>query len=140
MKNVMIRAEALAKAILESEEYMRMRLLEQAVLKDEGAGELVAAYSEQRGHVEELLAADNPNHGELAKAGEGLEAAEKALDTHALIFEMRSARQDFAGMMKKVNAIIRRVVTGESAAVSGCGESCQSCGGCAPRQAAPEKE
>lgn len=131
MEKVLNQAELLAEAILESEEYIRMRLCEQAAMKDEGAAGLVAAYSEKRGQVEELLTANNMDHGELAKAGDELEAAEKAIDEYALLKDMRDARASFTEMMKKVNAIIQYVVTGERPEEEeGCGGSCSGCSGC----------
>ncbi len=133
MDRVLNQAELLAEAILESEEYIRMRLAEQAAMKDEGASVLVAEYSQRRSQVENVLASNDMDHGELAKAGEALEAAEKALDEYALLKDIREARTRFSAMMEKVNAIIRFVVTGESpddsAAQGGCGGSCSSCGG-----------
>lgn len=131
MEKVLNQAELLAEAILESEEYIRMRLSEQAAMKDERATELVAAYSQKRSEVEEVLSANDMNHEALAKAGEALEDAEKAVDDYALLKDMCDARETFSNMMNKVNAIIKFVVTGESPEEeeSGCGGSCGSCGG-----------
>ena len=57
MEKVLNQAELLAEAILESEEYIAMRLAEQAAMKDEKATQLIAAYTEKRQAVENLLAA-----------------------------------------------------------------------------------
>ncbi len=132
MEKVLNQAELLAEAILESEEYIRMRLCEQAALKDDGAAALVAEYTDRRSEVEEALASNQLDHEALAKAGEALESAEKALEDYALLKEMRDARAAFSEMMQKVNQIIKFVVTGESpeAEESGCGGNCASCGGC----------
>ena len=131
MEKVLNQAEQLAKAILESEEYIAMRLSEQAVMKDSDATVLVAAYGEKREQVESLLADPNMDHGALATAGEALEAAEQAIDENELLHRMRDSREAFTDMMKKVNAIIKYVVTGESEEeeAGGCGGSCESCGG-----------
>ena len=64
---VLNQAELLAEAILESEEYIAMRLAEQAAMKDEKATQLIAAYTEKRQAVENLLADANMDHGALAK-------------------------------------------------------------------------
>ena len=48
MEKVLNQAELLAEAILESEEYIAMRLAEQAAMKDEKATQLIAAYTEKR--------------------------------------------------------------------------------------------
>lgn len=131
MEKVLEQAELLAEAILESQEYIRMRLAEQAATKDEGATRLVADYTQQRGRVQELLASNELDHGELARAGEALEKTEAALEQYALLKDMRDARADFSDMMTKVNAIIKYVVTGEEPEeAGGCGGSCDSCSGC----------
>jgi cell fate (sporulation/competence/biofilm development) regulator YlbF (YheA/YmcA/DUF963 family) len=137
MEKVLNQAELLAEAILESEEYIRMRLLEQAAMKDGGASVLVAEYSEKRSRVESVLTSNDMDHAELASASQALEEAEKAIDEYALLKDMREARANFSAMMEKVNAIIRMVVTGESpeesAHAGGCGGSCSTCGGCGGR-------
>lgn len=130
MEKVLNQAELLAEAILESEEYISMRLAEQAAMKDEKATMLIAAYSEKRQNVENLLADANMDHGALAKAGEELENVEHALDENEVIAHMRQTNEAFSEMMKKVNAIIKYVVTGESEEEGGCTGSCESCGGC----------
>ena len=59
MEKVLNQAEMLAEAILESEEYIAMRLAEQAAMKDEKANQLIMAYTEKRQAVEALLADAN---------------------------------------------------------------------------------
>ena len=132
MEKVLNQAELLAEAILESEEYINLRLTEQAVMKDEEATLLVANYSEKRSKVEELLANPNMDRGELAKAGQELQEAEHMLDHNKLIAKMQETNDAFTDMMKKVNKIIKKVVTGEDEEEdghSGCSGSCSSCGG-----------
>ena len=129
MEKVLNQAEMLAEAILESEEYIAMRLAEQAAMKDEKATQLIAAYSEKRHNVEMLLADANMDHGALAKAGEELRNVENAIDENEVLNRMRQTNEAFSEMMKKVNSIIRYVVTGEQEE-EGCSGSCSSCGGC----------
>ena len=131
MEKVLNQAELLAEAILESEEYITMRLTEQAVMKDEEATLLVSRYSEKRSKVENLLADANMDHGALAAAGAELEEAENMLSQNKLIRKMRESNEAFTGMMKQVNRIIKFVVTGEEPEEKGgCTGSCASCGGC----------
>ena len=130
MEKVLNQAELLAEAILESDEYIAMRLAEQEALKDEKANQLIAAYSEKRQAVENLLSNPNLDHGELARAGEELENVEHAIDENPVISKMRTTNDAFTAMMKKVNSIIREVVTGETEDEhEGCTGSCSSCGG-----------
>lgn len=130
MEKVLNQAEQLAEAILESEEYIAMRLAEQAAMKDEKATQLVAAYNEKRQAVEALLADANMDHGALAKAGEELQNVEHAIDENEVLTKMRQTNDAFSEMMKKVNALIRYVVTGEEEHEEGCTGSCHTCGGC----------
>ena len=120
----------LAEAILESEEYITMRLAEQAAMRDENATQLIASYSEKRQAVENLLADANMDHGALAKAGQELQDVERAIDACEVLNRMRESNEAFNAMMKKVNAIIRYVVTGEEEQEEGCSGSCSTCSGC----------
>ena len=130
MEKVLNQAEMLAEAILESEEYITMRLAEQAAMRDENATQLIASYSEKRQAVENLLADANMDHGALAKAGQELQEVERAIDECEVLNKMRESNEAFNAMMKKVNAIIRYVVTGEEEQEEGCTGSCSTCSGC----------
>lgn len=130
MEKVLNQAELLAEAILESNAYISMRLSETAAMKDQHATDLIAAYSEKRQVVENILADANMNHGDLAAAGEELQNIEEAIDQNPTIAKMREGREAFTDMMNKVNSIIKLVVTGESdEEEEGCSGSCSSCGG-----------
>lgn len=131
MEKVLNQAEMLAEAILESEEYINMRLSEQAAMRDTEATGLIAAYTEKRTAVENILADANMNPGDLAKAGGELEEVERAIDSNEVLNKMRDSREAFNDMMRKVNSIIKFVVTGErDDEEEGCSGSCSSCSGC----------
>ena len=73
-----------------------------------------------------LLADANMDHGALAKAGEELENVEHAIDENEIITRMRQTNEAFTQMMKKVNSIIKFVVTGENDEEEhGCNGSCE---------------
>ena len=136
MQNVMHKAQELAEAILESNVYQRMHAAEMQVNKDEAAVKAVSDFVEKRQTVENLLASNNLDHEELAKAGKAMEEAEKTLNAVPLVHEMQEARQEFTQMMENVNRILRLVITGETEEEHECGgdcsgcASCSSCGGC----------
>ena len=130
MEKVLNQAEMLAEAILESEEYISMRMAEQAAMRDEKATQLIAAYSEKRQAIESLLADANMDHGALAQAGQELQNVEREIDACEILNKMRETNDAFNAMMKKVNSIIRYVVTGEEDQEEGCSGSCSSCSGC----------
>jgi cell fate (sporulation/competence/biofilm development) regulator YlbF (YheA/YmcA/DUF963 family) len=131
MKKVLEQAEKLAGSILESDEFIRMRLAEEAVTKDEEATRLIADFIEKRQRVENLLSENNLDQGELTAAGDEMDTAQKKMNACPMIEAMQSARAEFTGMMNKVNALIRFVVTGETEQPkSGCSGSCEGCSGC----------
>ena len=131
MKNVLEQAEKLASSILDSNEFITMRLAEQSVTKDEQATRLIADFIEKRQVVEQMLSENNLDQGALALAGDAMETAQKIMNAYPMIEKMQSARAEFTNMMNKVNALIRFVVTGESEQPqSGCSGSCDSCSGC----------
>jgi cell fate (sporulation/competence/biofilm development) regulator YlbF (YheA/YmcA/DUF963 family) len=131
MKKVLEQAEQLAGSILDSEEFIRMRLAEQAVTKDGEATRLIADFIEKRQRVEMLLSQNNLDQGELASAGDEMEVAQKKMNDCPMIQTMQSARGEFTNMMNQVNALIRFVVTGETEQPkSSCSGSCDGCSGC----------
>ena len=131
MREVMMKAQALAEAISQSEIYKTMHDLEEKVTQDETATAAIAAYMEKRGNVELLLRSPEFDAEKVAAAGEELQAAEKAMDECTIVKDMREAQQTFQEMMDNVNRILRLVITGEvEDAASGCRGNCASCGGC----------
>ena len=129
MEKVLNQAEQLAESILESEEFIKMRLAEQAAMRDAVAAGLIAEYSERRARVENLLASSDLDHTALSEAGAQLDATQKAIDENTMLQTMREANDVFSHMMQQVNKIIKFVVTGESEEADGCTGSCDSCGG-----------
>lgn len=131
MRDVMMKAQALAEAILESGVYQKMHDLEQQVTTDEAATSAIAAYMEKRSQMQAVLHKQDFSAEDLAQAGQELEAAEAAMDACPLVKEMREAQQKYNDMMENVNRILRLVVTGEVEAEGGCSGDCSSCGSCA---------
>ncbi len=131
MKKVLEQAEQLAESILDSDEFIRMRLAEEAVTRDEEASRLISNFIEKRTRVENMLAENNLDKGELTAAGDEMDAAQKKMNNFPMIQAMQSARAEFTNMMNKVNALIRFVVTGEAEQPkANCSGSCEGCSGC----------
>lgn len=129
MEKVLNQAEQLAEAILESEEFIKMRLAEQAVMRDEEATGLISEFANCRKAVENLLTNNNIDHEKLAEANSKLMDAEQNMNKNEKIMSMRETNEVFTEMMKQVNKIIKFVVTGEKDEDEGCNGSCESCGG-----------
>ena len=131
MREVMMKAQALAEAILQSDVYKTMHELEDKVTSDEAATALISAYMEKRSDVELLLRSPEFDAEKVAAAGQELQDAEKAMDECEIVKNMREAQQSFQEMMDNVNRILRLVITGEvEDAAGGCTGNCASCGGC----------
>lgn len=131
MREVMMKAQALAEAIVASETYKTMHGLEERVTRDENATALIAAYMEKRQSVELLLRSPEFDAEKVAAAGEELQNAEKAMEECTMVKDMREAQVKFQEMMDNVNRILRLVITGEvEDAAGGCTGNCSSCSGC----------
>ena len=131
MREVMMKAQALAEAISQSEVYKTMHDLEDQVTKDEAATALIAAYMEKRSNVELLLRSPEFDAEKVAAAGQELQDAEQAMEACTMVKDMREAQQSFQEMMDNVNRILRLVITGEvEDTAGGCSGNCASCGGC----------
>ena len=131
MREVMMKAQALAESIAQSDIYKKMHDLEEQVTKDETATALSAAYMEKRQNVELLLRSPEFDAEKVSAAGQELQDAEQAMDNCTTVKEMREAQQSFQEMMDNVNRILRLVITGEvEDAAGGCTGNCASCGGC----------
>ncbi len=131
MREVMMKAQELAQAILESETYKTMHDLEGQVTQDEAATAAIAAYMEKRSNVELLLRSPEFDAEKVAAAGQELQDAEEAMNSCGMVKDMREAQEKFQEMMDNVNRILRLVITGEvEDSASGCTGNCASCGGC----------
>ncbi len=127
MNKVLLQAELLGEAILESEEYVSMRLAEQAVLDNEDAQKLIQEYSELKDAFQAELAKKPLDNDAIAKAGEAVKAVEEKLSGNTLINDMREKSGEYSDLMQELNAVIGRVVNGEPE--NSCAGGCEGCGG-----------
>ena len=132
MKNVMIKAQELAEAILNSEIYQKMKIQENAVRKDPDAAAAMGEMIEKRNRVESILADVNMNPDQLAEASREMECAERQMNDNEMIKQLKEYRQDFQTMMDNVNRILRLVISGETenSGSAGCSGNCNGCSGC----------
>ncbi len=132
MRDVMMKAQELAEAILDSGYYQKMKDLEREVQKDPVSGHLLEDMYAKRQRVENVLSSANMKPEELSRASLEMEEAEKNMNANEKIQALKAARKDFQTMMDNVNQILRLVVTGkvEDESGSACSGNCASCGGC----------
>ena len=134
MREVMMKAQELAEAILDSEVYQKMKRLEGEVRHDPEAGKLLGDMIEKRQKVEETLSSNDMKPEDLSKASLEMEEAEKRMNANEKIQTLKDARKDFQTMMDNVNKILRLVITGpvddDDTTGGCCTGSCDTCGGC----------
>ena len=134
MREVMMKAQELAEAILDSEVYQKMKKLEAEVRHDPEAGKLLSDMIEKRQKVEETLSSNGMKPEDLSKASLEMEEAEKRMNANEKIQTLKDARKDFQTMMDNVNKILRLVITGQvnndDTNGGGCTGCCDTCGGC----------
>ncbi|MBQ3484118.1 MAG: YlbF family regulator [Clostridia bacterium] len=130
MREVMLKAQALAEAILETGLYQNMQELEKQVTADASAAAAIADFVEKRDAFEAMLRNPDTAKGEFAAAGQAYAAAQAAVDENELIIQLREAQQKYNDLMDNVNRILRLVVTGETEEEGGCSGNCASCSGC----------
>lgn len=131
MNDVMMQAQLLAEAIVNTDAYKNMREKENAAASSPAAAEAMGNFMEKRHAVEELLSTPDVDPAALSKAGEEMEQAEKAMQSVGEVKEMQAARKQFSDMMENVNRVLRFVITGNPDKESGsCSGDCSSCQGC----------
>ena len=131
MRDVMMKAQELAEAILESGVYRKMKEQEAAVQRDPEAAKLLGDMIEKRQRVEEVLSSAAMDTNELADASREMEEAETRMNENGMIATLKEYRKDFQTMMDNVNRILRLVITGKTEDEDGgCSGNCSGCSGC----------
>ena len=134
MREVMMKAQELAEAILNSDAYKKMKKQENAVRRDPEAAAVLGEMIEKRNRVENILSAANMDPNELAEASREMEEAEMRMNENEMIRTLKEYRKDFQTMMDNVNRILRLVITGETEEENSgnacCSGNCSSCSGC----------
>ena len=134
MRNVMMKAQELAEAILNSEIYQKMKQQEAATRRDPEAAKALADMIEKRNRVESVLSDASMDPSELAEASREMEEAEQRMNDNEMIKKLKDYRKDFQTMMDNVNRILRLVITGEveeeNSGNTGCTGNCNGYSGC----------
>lgn len=129
MREVMLKAQELAQAIVDTGYYQKMQELEKQLSENEEATALVADFVEKRNAFEAVMQQEGASREDFAAVGKAYADAQSALDENELVKSMREAQQKYNDLMENVNRILRLVVTGEVEG-SGCSGNCSSCSGC----------
>ena len=114
MRQVMMKTQELAEAILDSEIYQKMKKQEKAVTEDPDAAKALGDMIEKRNRVENILSSNNMDPTELAEASKEMEEAEENMNSNPKIKVLKEYRKDFQTMMDNINRILWLVITGET--------------------------
>ena len=130
MSKVIECARALGEAIVASEEYKNMQLTEAAAMADPAVTEAMSRFLELRETLNGLMLESDPDAEKIAKLGEEMDDAQRALNAMPAVDAMTTARQQFSEMMNSVNRVLEFIVAGETQESGGCSGNCSACGGC----------
>ena len=128
--NVMQKARALAEALRFSPEFILMRAAEDAANQDEYLTSLYTEYEQKRGEVEQLTMQDDPDYDEMKARTRELEELQARYNEHPLAKAVKQSRNNFAAMMREVNATLQQALNPEGTKARGCSGACSTCGGC----------
>ena len=133
MVQVMQKAQELADAIVKSDVYTRMKEKEEILQEDEAAADAVNKLARCRQRVEDLLTEKGMDPEELKRANQEMVQAEREMNAHESVIQLKAARKAFSDMMDSVNRALRMVITGEIREDDfggGCSGNCSGCSGC----------
>ena len=129
MDNVFEKTRELGEALLESEAYKRMKAAEEKAMQNAEGAEMMAAYLEKRGQIQEMMELENPDPGALKRLSDEMDDIQERLQMIDDIAELTAARSEFNGLIGQINQVLQFIVTGRMEE-AGCSGSCDSCKGC----------
>lgn len=120
----------LGEALMESDEYKKMKAAEEKAMGNLEAAEMMAGYLERRGQIQAAMEEDNPDPALLKRLGEEMDEYQSKLQGIDDISNMTAARGEFNGLINQINQVLQFIVTGRMEDDSECTGSCDTCGGC----------
>ena len=129
MDNVFEKTRELGEALLESDAYKRMKAAEDKAMQNAQAAEMMAAYLEKRGQIQEMMELENPDPGAMKRLSDEMDEIQEKLQLIDDIAELTAARSEFNGLIGQINQVLQFIVTGRMEE-AGCSGSCDSCKGC----------
>ena len=129
-ENVMEKAQSLANALRFSPEFILMRAAEDAANQDEYLTSIYQEYERKREEVEQLATQDDPDYDEMKARTRELEELQAQYNDHPLAKAVKQSRNNFAAMMREVNATLQQALNPEGTKARGCSGACSTCAGC----------
>lgn len=129
MDKVFEKTRELGEALQESEAYKRMKEAEAKAMQNAQAAEMMTAYLEKRGQIQEMMENENPDPGAMKRLSDEMDEIHERLDMIDDIVELTAARSEFNALIGQINQVLQFIVTGRMDD-GGCSGSCESCKGC----------
>ena len=129
MDNVFEKTRELGEALLESDAYKRMKAAEEKAMQNAQGAEMMAAYLEKRGQIQEMMELENPDPGAMKRLSDEMDEIQERLQMIDDIAELTAARSEFNGLIGQINQVLQFIVTGRMEE-AGCSGSCETCKGC----------
>lgn len=130
MDKVFEKTRELGEALLESEAYKNMKAAEEKAMQNAHAAELMSAYLEKRGEIQEMMETENPDPAVLKRLSDEMDDLNEKLQLVDDIATLTQARSEFNGLIGQINQVLQFIVTGRMDDGSECTGSCESCKGC----------
>ena len=124
---VIKKAQELAQLIKKSDEFIGMRVTEDAATKDEQLTAAFMEYEEKHTELERISLKDPPDFDKMSELNREMEEIQARFQSYPMAKALQVARQQFTDMMDAVNNELKKVLAPESA--GGCSGHCDSCGG-----------
>lgn len=123
------KARELAQLIYASEEYITMRMAEDAASQDPTLTEMCARYYEKRQELEQLTANKDPDFERMGTLNQEMSDIQDEMNKLPLTAAMQTARKSFTDMMNMINQELKKVLDPEYSNEN-CTGNCASCSGC----------
>ncbi len=136
MNTVFQRTRELGEALLQSDEYKRMKEIEDRAMANQEAADTMGKYLETKQQIEEMLMEEAPDPELLKALSKQMDDLQEHLQMIDDIRELTAAREEFSGLIEQVNGVLKFIITGQiddpdAEDEGGCGGSCSGCaGGC----------
>ena len=93
------------------------------------AAEMMAKYLEKRGHIQDMMEQENPDHAAMKRLSNEMDEIQESLQMIDDIAALTEARSEFNSLIGQINQVLQFIVTGRMDE-GGCSGSCDSCKGC----------
>ncbi len=133
MNPVFQKTRELGEALMQSEEYLAMKAMEDRAMGNSEAAETMGMYMEKKQTLEEMLMSEDPDAEQLRALSAQMDELQEQLQMIDDIRELTEARNNFSNLIEQVNGVLRFIITGETADEDegGCGAGgCEGCSGC----------